>query len=125
MPELATWPIRVQSALVDWFGPFLIAGIFIQINRPLGYLLDLVAFVWALFQAYQQGSTGQSMGKRWAGTRLLREQDGQVIGGGLGIARAFVHILDGLPCYLGYLWPLWDQKRQTFADKIVRTLVIR
>jgi len=33
--------------------------------------------------------------------------------------------LDGLPCYLGYLWPLWDSKRQTFADKIVGTVVVR
>jgi hypothetical protein len=34
------------------------------------------------------------------------------------------HILDSLPCYLGYLWPLWDAKRQTFADKVMGTVVI-
>ena len=26
--------------------------------------------------------------------------------------------------YLGYLWPLWDDKRQTFADKILSTVVV-
>jgi hypothetical protein len=26
--------------------------------------------------------------------------------------------------YLGYLWPLWDAKRQTFADKICSTVVL-
>ncbi|MDQ1539752.1 MAG: hypothetical protein QOH29_478, partial [Actinomycetota bacterium] len=26
--------------------------------------------------------------------------------------------------YLGYLWPLWDSKRQTFADKILKTVVV-
>jgi uncharacterized RDD family membrane protein YckC len=25
---------------------------------------------------------------------------------------------------LGYLWPLWDDKRQTFADKICSTVVL-
>ena len=37
--------------------------------------------------------------------------------------RDLVHILDGM-AYVGYLWPLWDDRRQTFADKIVRTVVI-
>ena len=30
-------------------------------------------------------------------------------------------ILSALPCFLGYLWPLWDAKKQTFHDKIVNT----
>jgi hypothetical protein len=25
---------------------------------------------------------------------------------------------------VGYLWPLWDDKRQTFADQIMKTIVI-
>ncbi len=28
-------------------------------------------------------------------------------------------------CYLGYLWPLWDKKKQTFADKIFGTYSIK
>jgi hypothetical protein len=48
-----------------------------------------------------------------------------VIGGGMGIGRHLLHILDALPCYLGFLWPLWDGKRQTFADKIVKSVVVR
>ena len=38
------------------------------------------------------------------------------------VERAFA-ILDAV-AYVGYLWPLWDDKRQTFADKIMRTIVI-
>ena len=37
--------------------------------------------------------------------------------------RDLVHILDGM-AYVGYLWPLWDEKKQTFADKIMRTIVV-
>jgi uncharacterized RDD family membrane protein YckC len=50
---------------------------------------------------------------------------GQPVGVGLAIGRYFVHILDALPCYLGFLWPLWDSKRQTFADKILSTVVVK
>lgn len=27
-------------------------------------------------------------------------------------------------CNIGYLFPLWDPKRQTIADKIMKTVVI-
>ena len=50
---------------------------------------------------------------------------GQPIGGGMSFVRQLLHIVDGLPCYIGYLWPLWDDKRQTFSDKIMTTVVVR
>lgn len=124
-PELANWGLRVQSALVDWFLPFVVAGVFYQVSTGLGALLYLAALGWALYNAYLSGTTGQSTGKKMAGTRLVRSQDGQLVGGGAAVGRAFVHIVDGLPCYLGYLWPLWDAQKQTFADKIMGTLVIK
>jgi len=124
-PELASWGLRVQSALVDWFVPFLVAGVIYQVSSGLGVLVYLVALAWALYNAYLSGTTGQSTGKKMAGTRLVRTQDGQLVGGGAAIGRAFVHIVDGIPCYLGYLWPLWDAQKQTFADKIMGTLVIK
>ena len=53
-------------------------------------------------------------------------QPGHVrIGGGLALARYLLNIVNAIPCYLGYLWPLWDSKRQTFADKIMGTYVIK
>ena len=62
--------------------------------------------------------------KKIAGTRLILEATGAPPGGGLGVGRYFVHILDAIPCYVGFLWPLWDSKRQTFADKILKTVVV-
>lgn len=122
---LVLWPTRALSALVDWFGPGLIAGFFFQ-RGPLEVAtvaLTLV-LIWALYNAWLAGSTGQSYGKRLAGTRLVRADDGQLLGGWLAIGRHLLHILDQIPFYLGFLWPLWDEKRQTFADKIVRSQVI-
>lgn len=121
----ASWGQRVAASLIDNFLPFIVAGIAYAISKPLGFLVYLVAIVWVVYQAYQGGQTGQSLGKRTVGLRLLNEQTGQHIGGGQGILRAILHIIDGLPCYLGYLWPLWDAKKQTFADKILTTVVVK
>jgi uncharacterized RDD family membrane protein YckC len=91
--------------------------------RVIGYLGAIGFVVWN--QIIRQGRSGQSLGKEWVGIRLLRESDGQPIGPGMTFVRAIAHIIDAIPCYLGFLWPLWDKKRQTFADKICGTVVVR
>jgi uncharacterized RDD family membrane protein YckC len=88
----------------------------------IGALLSLIV---ALYLCYREGKTGQTPGKRIVGIRLLREYDGSTLGFGLAFGRRLLHIIDGIPCYLGYLWPLWDDKNQTFTDKIVHTVVIK
>ena len=123
--ELAPWGSRVLAALIDYFAPFIIAAILIQISITLGVIAYLAAFAWVIWNKVQEGNTGQSLGKKQAGTRLLREADGQVVGAGAAIGRWLLHIVDGIPCYLGYLWPLWDAKKQTFADNIMSTVVVK
>jgi uncharacterized RDD family membrane protein YckC len=126
MPQLASWGDRALGGLIDFFGPSILVNVIsFGVNRAFGSLLSLLAIAWTLYNAYLGGSTGQSYGKKIAGIKLLREQDGQLLGGGAGIGRAFVHILDAIPCYLGFLWPLWDDKKQTFADKIMKTVVVK
>lgn len=121
----ADWPKRAQSALIDWFGPSLIAGLVYRGSVGVGLVLYVAALAWAIYNAYLGGQTGQSYGKKIAGTRLVSEATGMPPGGGLGIGRYFLHILDALPCYLGFVWPLWDSKRQCFADKLVKTNVVK
>ena len=67
---------------------------------------------------------GRKPGEAGAPQRLISERTGEPIGGGLAFARDICHILDSLACYIGWLFPLWDAKRQTFADKIVSTVVV-
>ena len=122
--DYADWPKRALSGLIDWFVPSLLASLLYRGSTALGLILYLAAIAWALYNAYLGGQTGQSYGKKIAGTRLISEATGAPPGGGLGIGRHFVHILDGIPCYVGFLWPLWDSKRQTFADKILKTVVV-
>ncbi|MEO3936623.1 RDD family protein [Dermatophilaceae bacterium Soc4.6] len=73
---------------------------------------------------FHEGRTGQSWGKKITNICLVGEQSGKPVGAGLAFGRELCHVLDGF-AYLGCLWPLWDAKRQTFADKICTTVVIR
>ena len=79
-------------------------------------------WVWNL--CIRQGRTGASLGKSNLGLRLLKEDTGQPMGAGLSFVRQLAHYVDSAICYLGYLWPLWDDKRQTIADKIMSTVVV-
>lgn len=134
--QLAAWGSRVGAFLLDaalYVGLILfaygLASLVGVVSEPLAAVVMglgfLGAFSFLFWQLWVQGETGQTLGKKKVGIRLLREQDGQPIGGGLSIARYFVHLLDSIPCYVGYLWPLWDGKKQTFADKALNTLVVR
>ena len=87
----------------------------------LGALLYLAVFIWNV--CLKQGRTGYSVGKGVLGIRLLKEETGQPIGAGMSFVRQIAHVLDSI-CYIGYLWPLWDRKRQTFADKVIGTVVV-
>lgn len=71
-----------------------------------------------------QGRTGLTIGKRVTGLRLVDLQTGLPVGVGRALLRQVAHIVDALPCYIGYLWPLWDAQRQTIADKLTGTAVI-
>jgi len=86
-------------------------------------LVSLVLGIWNFI--FKQGSTGQTIGKGVLKIKLVRQADGQVLGAGTTFVRQICHTLDNLACAIGYLWPLWDEKNQTFADKIMSTLVIK
>lgn len=70
------------------------------------------------------GRTGQSVGKRLMGIWLVHRSTGRPIGTLDAFVRDLLHVLDGLGG-IGYLWPLWDEERQTLADKVAETVVVR
>ena len=87
-----------------------------------GVITSLAFWIWNT--CLRQGRTGYSIGKGALGIRLVSETTGQPVGGGMSFVRQIAHIVDSIPCDIGYLWPLWDGKRQTFADKLLKTIVI-
>ncbi len=72
-----------------------------------------------------QGRTGQTLGKRRVGIRVLRLAGARPPGPALALGRLVAHLLDTWSLGLGWLWPLWDRRGQTFADKICHTVVVR
>lgn len=90
------------------------------------YLLAmLAAFAFVIWNyGYRQGTTGSSIGKSVMKFKVVGEATGAPIGFGRSVLRQLAHVLDGISCYIGYLFPLWDAKRQTFADKIMSTVCL-
>jgi Mce-associated membrane protein len=39
------------------------------------------------------------------------------------LLREFAHLLDTAAAFVGWFWPLWDSRRRTFADMLLRTEV--
>ncbi|MBB3605616.1 putative RDD family membrane protein YckC [Mycolicibacterium sp. BK556] len=85
-------------------------------------VLGMVAF--GLWNLYRQGKTGSSIGKSVLKFKVISEKTGQPIGFGMSFVRQLAHYVDSLVCYIGYLFPLWDAKRQTLADKIMSTICV-
>jgi uncharacterized RDD family membrane protein YckC len=152
--ELASWGRRVLGYLVDAFlsvvtGIPLIVG-FVMLDNDIpthtdiygntvvdetasvsgatvGMLLlgGLIVVAFGLYNTViRQGRTGYSLGKTVVGIRLVKESTKEPMGAGLCFVRQLAHYVDSLVCYLGWLWPLWDARRQTLADKIMGTVVV-
>jgi uncharacterized RDD family membrane protein YckC len=121
----ANWGQRVLAYLIDAAPPILLGIILIRISVVLGVVAWLASLGWTIYNRwYQGGTTGQSLGKKALHLRLVSEETGQPIGMLMAFVRDICHIIDSFICMVGYLFPLWDAKRQTIADKIVRTVVI-
>jgi uncharacterized RDD family membrane protein YckC len=88
----------------------------------LAYALVAVYSIWNW--GYRQGTTGQSIGKSVMKFKVIGEKTGQPIGFGMSVVRQLAHIVDSVICYIGWLFPLWDAKRQTLADKIMSTICV-
>lgn len=93
-----------------------------QLSFFITWALSIAYLVWNY--GYRQGTTGSSIGKGIMKFKVVSEKTGQPIGFGLSIVRQLAHIVDGIICYIGYLFPLWDAKRQTLADKIMTTVCL-
>jgi uncharacterized RDD family membrane protein YckC len=138
--ELAGWPIRVGAYILDYLiisVPW-IAGIILSLiidgdseslgpgggaSMGVGLLLTVSLWVWS--RVVQQGRTGQSFGKKLTGLRIVNAQTGQLIGMGPNLGRELLAGVFNQLCVLNVLWPLWDEKSQTWHDKVVNDIVIR
>jgi Mce-associated membrane protein len=68
--------------------------------------------------------TGWSLGRAFVGIAVVRS-DGDRPGAWTLLLRDLAHLLDTASLLVGWLWPLWDSNRRTFADMLLRTRVQR
>ena len=138
---LAQWPQRALGWVIDfialaipgyilyWLGApkTTIVGNSIVQSSP-GFLYYLggvyILALWIYNRWYRGGTTGYTIGRGVAGCKLVKESTGETIGMGMAFVRDIAHIVDSIICYVGWLFPLWDTKRQTIADKIMSTVVL-
>jgi len=76
-------------------------------------------------RVFRQGKTGQSIGKSVLNLRLVDSTYYQPVGAGKAFLREFLAGLFNNACFLNLLWPLWDDQKQTWHDKVMSTYVIR
>jgi uncharacterized RDD family membrane protein YckC len=145
---LAEWQDRIVSGLIDYVVPWILFGVISAVLafssddssvvfafNPLSFFVTLLPVAWALYMGYMAGQTGQSLGMRQSGLRLVGETTGQPIGGSQGLVRNLLFAAAWLAnclCYFGgllvlidSLFPLWDPKKQTLRDKIAKAVVIK
>ena len=142
--DVAPWAARVWATWIDLFVFVLVLLPFLGYSQVtavpheygdgtdltpagivaawVGVLLYLTLWSWNRY--VRQARTGQTIGKRRQGLRVVDAQ-GRTPPTARLLVRDLAHVLDILPACVGLLWPIWDRRRQTFADKVVGTLVVR
>ena len=115
---------RFAAAIIDGVILVIVSLIFRSIvGQALGSLLTLLVGVG--YVGYLEGSTsGQTIGKKALGIRVIDFRTGGPIGHGRAVLRYFAKILSAIPCFLGYFWMLWDKERQTWHDKMISDVVV-
>jgi uncharacterized RDD family membrane protein YckC len=79
------------------------------------------ALVVLLFWTERQGTPGKLV----LGLRIVDAETGGTPRIGRLVLRYVGYLVSALPLGLGYLWALWDPRRQGWHDKMAGTLVIR
>ena len=90
----------------------------------IGLALMLAGIVGFLVLYCTMASRGGSIGHRAVGIRIVDARTGDRVGAWRVFGRRAASYLSSVACYLGFLWPLWDQRKQTWHDMIAKTVVV-
>lgn len=89
-------------------------------------LLGLAGLLLVMFIYVRALGKGQTWGMRLTNIKLVRSDNGLSVGFGKALGRSlFASFISAQILYLGYLWAAWDDKKQTWQDKVCSTYVVR
>jgi uncharacterized RDD family membrane protein YckC len=117
----------VAAAIGDLFGvdapspPSTDGGVNVQLAGTGPFILvELLYFTW-----FHATSAGQSIGNKILGIRVLDADTGRSLPYARAFVRALMSNLSALPCFLGFLWMLWEPRKRTWHDLVADSLVVR
>lgn len=122
---------RFIATLIDGVlvavGSGIISGIFGLMGDAGRTLASLVTMVLGYaYYVYFISHRGQTLGKQAIGIRVQNIETGQNLDMVSAILREVVgKFISALVLCLGYFWMLWDDKKQTWHDKIARSVVVK
>jgi Mce-associated membrane protein len=136
--QLAPWYVRAGALAID-VGPAVavvatmaLVALMVPLRSTWWWLLVSVAVAVGLLTVVNRWllSThiGWSLGRALSGITVVRPDKGDgevVVGVGRMLLRDVAHLLDTASVMVGWLWPLWDSRRRTFADLLLHTEVRR
>lgn len=90
----------------------------------IGSLINMAVGI--AYYVYFIGKTGQTLGKKALGIKVIRLSGEPSV----GYANAFLRETVGkfasaIVFGVGYLWAIWDPQKQTWHDKIANTIVVK
>ncbi|ADB30062.1 RDD domain containing protein [Kribbella flavida DSM 17836] len=138
--ELAGWGSRVVASILDSLLAIVVilAGVVVAVAVSgsmetmssggtaalvVAYLAAFAVQIWN--RVIRQGRTGQSLGKKVVGLKVVSPETGELIGMGRTLGREVCAVIFNNFCFLNVLWPLWDDKSQTWHDKVAGDIVIK
>lgn len=128
--QLANGLQRWGAGLIDYLPLLALQYAIGHLSAVLAYLINIGLM--GANNVYLQGMTGQSIGKRVFGMQVVwgavdRSGNRSVVTPGVVrcLVRQLLHIVDAIPAYIGFLWPFWSYWRQTFADRLAGTYVLK
>ncbi|WP_412540943.1 RDD family protein [Longispora sp. K20-0274] len=121
-PRYAHWVLRAAAYLIDVGLVLVVVFVAARLHQQVaGGIVALVLV--AANRWYLSGRTGQTVGRRLLRIRLLSVESGEPIGPWWALLRDVAHVLDTVSLLAGWFFPIWDDQRQTFADKLIGTHV--
>ena len=84
-----------------------------------------ISFIIGLAYIVVLNANGGTLGKQAVGIRLQDANTGEDIGIGPALLRYIVASASALVLLIGYLWCIWDDKKQTWHDKAASSIVVK
>ena len=106
---------------------YLQLGINSLTDITVGVILFIVLYIiaYALYFIVMNAVYGKTLGKIVTGLIIRREEDLGKLTIGKSIGRFFaLEFISNIALGLGYLWAAWDPQKQSWHDKLARTVVV-